>query len=70
MKSNRVNEKQPVKHWKIPLFQLQEVPEAFGWDPVDNMTTPVLWHLMQYTRKLTEQETNLKAKESTSKTMS
>lgn len=53
MKSNRVNKKQGVKHWWIPLLKLQELPKAFGWDPVANTTTPVFWHLMQQTGKLT-----------------
>lgn len=38
---------QSVKHWRIPLLQLQELPKTFGWDPMASMTTPVLWHIMQ-----------------------
>lgn len=60
MKFNRVNKKEPVKNWRIALLQFQELPKAFGWDPVANTTTPALWHLMQQTKKLTEQQTVLK----------
>lgn len=60
MKSNRVNKKQPVKDWRSPLLELQELPKGFGWDRVANKTTPLSWHLMQQTGKLEEREISKK----------